>query len=80
MFINSLARKVEETGGQLVQVNPRNTIQICSSCGEITKEKLKLSQRKFKCYYCENELDRDINSAINILQLAENRFGASLRV
>ena len=76
---NIIARKVEETGGQLVKVNPAYTSQICSFCDEPTKEKVDLSQRVYECWNCGENLDRDVNSARNILKLAEPRFGASLR-
>jgi putative transposase len=39
--------------------------QLCSSCG--TKQKLKLSQRTYKCNNCNLIIDRDLNAAINIL-------------
>jgi putative transposase len=70
---------VEETGGQLVKVNPAYTSQTCSFCDEPTKEKVELSQRLYECWNCGEKLDRDVNSARNILKLAEPRFGASLR-
>ena len=76
---NIIARKVEETGGQLVKVNPAYTSQTCSFCDKPTKEKVELSQRVYECWSCGGKLDRDVNSARNILKLAEPRFGASLR-
>ena len=53
-------------------VNPKNTSQTCSSCGSIKKEdeKLKLSDRIYKCTHCGLKIDRDYNAAINILKLA----------
>ena len=74
-----IARKVEETGGQLVKVNPAYTSQICSFCDKPAKEKIELFQRLYKCWNCGKKLDRDVNSTRNILKLAEPRFGASLR-
>lgn len=41
----------------------------CSCCGEI-KEDLKLSDRIFKCDHCGLEIDRDLNAAINLKNLA----------
>lgn len=38
--------------------------KLCSSCGSL-KEDLKLSDRTYKCD-CGNEIDRDLNAAINI--------------
>ena len=47
-------------------VNPRNTSQICSSCGIKSKVKLNLSDRIFTCTECGMSKDRDLNAAINI--------------
>ena len=47
-------------------VNPRNTSQICSSCGIKAKVKLNLSDRIFTCTECGMSKDRDLNAAINI--------------
>ena len=47
-------------------VNPRNTSQVCSSCGTQAKTKLKLSDRIFTCTECGMSKDRDLNAAINI--------------
>lgn len=45
-------------------VNPKNTTQICSACGN--KVPKSLSVRTHKCPGLE--LDRDVNAAINIQQ------------
>ncbi len=37
----------------------------CSCCGK-KKKHLKLSQRIYRCAFCKNEIDRDLNAAINI--------------
>jgi putative transposase len=57
-----------EWAGKIVElINPKNTSQMCSGCGEIvTKE---LSERTHSCPYCGLILDRDHNAAINILRL-----------
>ena len=41
--------------------------QICSKCGHSDGKK-PLSQRTVKCSKCGNDMDRDVNAAINILQ------------
>ncbi len=64
-FIGMIAYKEEESGGQLIQVNPRNTTQMCSRCGEHVKKTL--SDRMHECPYCGLVLDRDHNAALNIL-------------
>ena len=37
----------------------------CSKCGK-NKKHLRLSQRIYRCYFCGNIIDRDLNAAINI--------------
>jgi len=64
-FIGMIAYKEEETGGRLIQVNPRGTTQMCSRCGETVPKDL--SQRTHRCPYCGLVLDRDLNAALNIL-------------
>ena len=41
--------------------------QICSHCNAKNKEMKDLSKRKWTCSKCNNENDRDINAAINIM-------------
>lgn len=59
--------KAESAGRQVVQVNPYNTSQQCSNCGEIVKKSL--SERLHRCS-CGYVNDRDVNAARNILQMA----------
>ena len=78
-FVRMIAYKVESTGGQLIQVDPRGTTQMCSGCGETVPKDL--SQRIHACPSCGLVLDRDHNAALNILargreigkELAESR-------
>ncbi|CAG8774568.1 8733_t:CDS:2, partial [Gigaspora margarita] len=56
---------------QGVEVNAKNTSQICSECDKQRGQKLKLSQRKFVCSFCSYSDNRDINAARNILKRAE---------
>jgi len=67
-FLNYLAYKVEETGGKVVRANPKGTSQVCSRCGSLVPKSL--SVRIHKCPNCGIILDRDHNSALNILQRA----------
>ena len=69
---------MEETGKRVVEVEARNTSQICSNCDELREPKLKLSQRKFSCFKCDYQENRDINAARNILARAEG-LGTSLQ-
>ncbi|CAG8648337.1 3914_t:CDS:2, partial [Ambispora gerdemannii] len=74
---NMVKNRLEETGKRVVEVEARNTSQICNQCGEKRKEKLKLSQRVFKCSYCDYKDNRDINAARNILKRAALRINGS---
>jgi len=66
-FLAKLAYKVEETGGHLVRVNPNGTSQRCSRCSMIVPKSLAV--RIHRCPYCGLEIDRDVNSARDILRL-----------
>lgn len=66
MFFTMLTYKAEEAGRDLIKVNPQNTSQLCSNCGE--KVPKTLAVRVHNCKYCGISLDRDLNAALNILQ------------
>ena len=67
-FFEWAANMVSERDGfHFHQVDPKNTSQICSCCGEKAPKKLSLSVRTFNCGYCGFSLDRDHNAALNIL-------------
>ena len=57
----------ERDGFHFHQVDPKNTSQTCSRCGEKSSKKLSLAIRTFDCSFCGNSIDRDHNAAINIL-------------
>jgi len=58
--------KLKEQGKQLIRIDKwYPSSKQCSHCKTIYKE-LTLSQRSWKCSKCGEELDRDINAAINI--------------
>ena len=61
-----LAYKAENAGKLFVQVDPRNTSQMCSGCGEPVPKSL--SDRRHDCPFCGLSLSRDHNASINILQ------------
>lgn len=69
MFLSILKSKAENAGRKFIEVSPRNTSQMCYSCGQIVKKSL--SVRVHKCPHCGLILDRDINAAINILARTE---------
>jgi putative transposase len=60
-------------GKVTIAVPPHNTSQNCSSCGK--KVKKSLSTRTHVCPHCGFVEDRDVNAAINILQLALSTVG-----
>ena len=66
-FFEWAANIAERDGFHFHQVDPKNTSQICSCCGEKAPKKLSLSVRTFNCGYCGFSLDRDHNAALNIL-------------
>jgi putative transposase len=63
-FIEILTRKAEEAGVHVIAVDPRNTTQECSSCGQIVPKGL--GDRVHACD-CGTVLSRDHNAAINVL-------------
>lgn len=65
MFLNFLEYKSAESAIVFKRVNPNFTTQKCSKCSNIVQKSL--SQRTHICS-CGLELDRDYNSAINILK------------
>jgi putative transposase len=69
-FIQFLTYKAERAGSQVVEINPKETTNICSKCGKIIKKEL--WDRIHKCS-CGLVIDRDLNSARNILQLGLER-------
>jgi putative transposase len=75
MFTQMLAYKAEETGCQLVAVNPAYTSQQCSRCGVIVEKSL--SVRVHDCPCCGLVLDRDENAARNVLRSAFKSLGRS---
>ena len=64
----------ERDGFHFHQVDPKNTSQTCSSCGQKAPKKLSLSVRTFSCQFCGTTLDRDHNAALNILFKAAAAF------
>ncbi len=66
-FIGMVAYKAESAGGRLIQVDPRNTTQNCSQCGNYVKKSL--SDRIHECPSCGLVMDRDLNASKNILKI-----------
>jgi putative transposase len=74
-LINFTKTKAEYAGKIVELVNPRNTSQNCSSCGNSVQKDL--STRVHSCPFCGLVLDRDHNAAINILNRSKNTVGTT---
>jgi putative transposase len=72
-FATFLRYKLEERGGELIEVPPEYTSQTCSECGTISKESRK-SQSEFVCIGCGASANADTNAARNILRLGHSRW------
>jgi putative transposase len=64
-FISMLRYKAEWAGAHVIEVDPANTSQECSSCG--TNVPKDLGVRTHNCPSCGLSVDRDLNAARNIL-------------
>ena len=73
-FISYLRYKAEKAGTRLIEVDPRNTTQDCSGCGNRVSKTL--DDRWHVCSTCGLSIDRDLNAALNILSRA--RVGPGL--
>jgi len=74
-FVQYTMSKAAEAGRRVVLVDPRNTSQRCSRCGQLVQKDV--SVRVHSCPVCGLVLDRDENAAINILALGLQCLGAS---
>ena len=73
-FIQMLSYKAEGAGRALMKVNPKNTTQNCSRCGNRVYKQMWV--RTHKCPACGLVMDRDHNAAINILNKALKEVGS----
>ena len=65
-FVSMLEYKAEKAGAHLIRVDPRNTSQKCSGCGELVLKSLAV--RTHSCPSCALVIDRDHNASLNILR------------
>jgi len=80
-FVVKLKHKAKEYDTEIVEADQYYaSSKICSSCGN-KKDKLLLSERVYKCGSCGVEIDRDINSALNLksLECSDNSRGEKIR-
>ena len=69
-FRRQVEYKQAWTGGQVVIADRwLPSSKTCSCCGAV-KEKLKLSERTFRCEACGFTADRDLNAAVNLRNVA----------
>lgn len=76
-LIQMMSYKALSAGKTLVKVEARGTTQRCSGCDTIVEKRL--WNRMHECS-CGLELDRDHNSAVNILKLGLQMIGQELSV
>lgn len=76
-FILYTSYKAAEAGKECIKVKAHNTSQSCCVCAWISDNPLPPAIRKFVCGRCGLNLDRNWNTAINLLK---NQFGASCAV
>ena len=70
-FLNKLEQNAEKFGNVIVYADKFfPSSQICSKCGEIHSEMKDVTRRTLECK-CGNTIDRDYNSAINLLKFGE---------
>jgi putative transposase len=72
-FVQMLDYKCRHTGKELRRIEERYTSQDCSRCGH--RQPMPLWKRTHRCGTCGLVLDRDENSAANILQRFLARLG-----
>ncbi|MDP2908841.1 MAG: transposase [Nanoarchaeota archaeon] len=63
-FVRFLTYKAKLVGKRVIEINEKNTTKECCCCGK--EQEMPLHKRVYKCD-CGNVIDRDENSAINIL-------------
>jgi IS605 OrfB family transposase len=77
MFLQFLSYKLQHKQCDLIKINERHTTQLNSLTGKMFKEKVELKDRIVKLN--DNvEIDRDLNSAINIMKRYYNNHLASM--
>lgn len=72
-FKDYLRYKAESAGTEIILVNPKNTTQTCSNCGE--KVSKNIWDREHECPNCGFSTTRDHNSSLNILKKGLDSLG-----
>ena len=72
MFLGMLEYKLMFSGKQFLKIDKWfPSSKTCNKYGGNVKEKLKLSERSYKCECCGIEIDRDYNAALNIKNIGK---------
>ena len=77
-FILMLTYKCKLYGKELVFLDERNTSKMCSGCGKL--QAMPLWKRTYCCTECGLVMDRDDNSAVNILTRFLARLGPHMDI
>jgi putative transposase len=72
-FVRMLDYKCAHAGKRLIRIDERHTSKDCSVCG--SRQDMPLWKRTYRCGNCGLVMDRDVNSAVNILQRFLARLG-----
>jgi putative transposase len=74
-FVQMLVYKCRLSGKELILLDERNTSKMCSGCGRL--QNMPLWKRTYRCPHedCRLVMDRDENSAVNILKRFFARLG-----
>ena len=76
-FFQMLSYKLEQRGGKLIKVDPRNTSRTCPRCGLVSAENRK-SQATFACIGCGFRSNADEVGAIKILRAGRARLACGM--
>jgi putative transposase len=72
-FVQMLTYKCLLAGKELVRLDESDTSKTCSGCGQM--QAMPLHKRTYRCGACGLVMDRDENSAVNILRRYLARLG-----
>ena len=69
-FLEKLRSKAKALGIPIIQADQFfASSKTCSNCGD-KKDALTLSERQYHCHHCGTSIDRDVNAAVNLKQVA----------
>ena len=73
-FITMLTYKADWNGKKVIKIDRYfPSSQTCNVCGNVNKQTKDLSVREWECPVCHTHHNRDVNAAINILNLGLNK-------